>query len=429
MASETIDPPSLRRAAVSGPDLSVVPALEAPPPQGLGPDFSKLWAATAASNLSDGIRQAALPLLVASLTREPALVASVAFASQAPWLLFGLASGAIVDRFERRRIIGVAHLFRMCVVVLLAVAIAGNIATIPLLYLAAFLLGTAETLFDNASQVIIPELVHESHLETANGRQTMALVAGQQLLGPVLGASLFAMSASAPLLVDGLALCVAALCVLSIRVRPPAPVASSAPLRVDIAEGLRWLWASSSLRLISLAAAVVNIALLAHMAVFVLFTLDVLGVGGVGYALILACYAIGGIAGGWLAPRVAAVLQPRWAMVAALVVAAASILVTGVTSSAWMTAAMQVCLAMAGSVWAVVTCSLRQRLTPAAMRGRVIGTHQLLSWGGAALGALLGGVLASALNLRAPFLVGGIVLLLVAGVIAGARALDTTATA
>lgn len=387
----------------------------------LGSDFTRLWAATAASNLSDGIRQAALPLLVAAMTRSPAQVAGVAFASQAPWLLFGLTSGALVDRIERRRIIGVAHLARMIVVVLLAVGVAAGMATLPLLYLAAFLLGTAETLFDNAAQVIVPELVDEAQLEIANGRQAMALVAGQQLVGPVLGASLFAVALPVPLIVDGFVLLAAALFVLSIRVRPAGAPVARASVRNDIAEGLRALWRSDALRMISLSAAVVNIALLAHMSVFVLFSLEVLGVGGIGYALILSCYAVGGIAGGWAAPWVAQRLRPQRAIVCALVVAAASILVTGLTSSAWVTAAMQVTLAVAGSVWGVVTCSLRQRLTPVGMLGRITGTHQLLSWGGAALGAVAGGAVASALNLRAPFVIGAVVLLVVAVAFATTR--------
>lgn len=405
---------------------AAVPASAAARPR-LGADFTKLWAATATSNLSDGIRQTALPLLVASMTRSPAQVAGVAFAAQAPWLLFGLASGALVDRFERRRIIGAAHLFRMVVVVLLALAVGVGVATIPLLYAAAFLLGTAETLFDNATSVIVPELVDESNLDIANGRQSMALVGGQQLVGPLLGASLFAVAASAPLLVDGLVLLLAALFALSIKVRPPAPAPATTSIRADIAEGLRWLWRSTELRPISIAAAVVNIAMLAHVAVFVLFSLEILGVGGVGYALILGCYAVGGIVGGWLAPLISARLEPRWAIVWSLVAAAGAIGVTGLTSSPWVAAAMQVCLAIAGSVWHVVTSSLRQRLAPAGMLGRVMGTHQLLSWGGAAIGALVGGVVASAFGIRAPFLAGAVVLVIVAVRFAGVGLVRRTA--
>lgn len=414
MLYDTVDqaPPHLEVFLESPP--ARFPAVAAALPTRLGADFWKLWTATAASNLSDGIRLAVLPLVVASLTRNPAQVAGVAFAAQAPWLLFGLASGALVDRIERRRIIGMAHLFRMTVVVLLAVGVAAGVATIPLLYAAAFLLGTAETLFDNATQVIVPELVDESQLEIANGRQTMALVAGQQLIGPVLGASLFALAASLPLVIDGAVLLIAALSVLSISRRPAPLPAPETTIRSDITAGLRTLWSSPPLRRISLAAAVVNVALVAHMAVFVLFSLEILGVGGLGYALILACYAVGGIAGGWLAPSISRRVSPHWAIVWALTAAAGSIIATGLTSSPWVTAAMQVTLAIGGSVWAVVTGSLRQRLAPAGMLGRITGTHQLLSWGGAALGALAGGVLASAFGLRAPFLIGGAILLVVA---------------
>lgn len=63
---------------------------------GLGPDFRKLFAASAVSNLGDGIVYTAAPLLAASLTRDPVLVAGVMFMRSVPWLLFSLASGAPV---------------------------------------------------------------------------------------------------------------------------------------------------------------------------------------------------------------------------------------------------------------------------------------------------------------------------------------------
>lgn len=396
-------------------------------PGPLGRDFSKLWSATAASNLSDGIRTAALPLLAASMTRDPAQVAGVAFAAQAPWLLFGLASGAIVDRYERRRIIGVAHLCRMAVITFLALAVVTDTAGIVTLYLAAFGLGVAETLFDNATQVIVPELVAEANLERANGRQTIALVGGQQLAGPLLGAALFAGAASAPLLLDAAVLAIAAVFVFSIRVRPkPAPPPETT-LRRDVADSLRWLWQHRLLRTISVAAAMVNISIAATMAIFVLFALDILHVGEIGYALILGCYAVGGIAGGLLAAPVAARLGPHRAMVAAVATAAGAIAVTGLTSSALVAAAMQAALALAGALWAVVTCTLRQRLAPAGMLGRVTGAHQLLSWGGAAVGALVGGGVAAVVGLRGPFFVAAAMLALVA-VGLGAVAVPRTAT-
>ena len=74
-----------------------------PPRGGLGAEFRKLWAASAASNLGDGVWLVAAPLLAATLTRDPALVAGLAFAQRLPWLLFPLLSGALADRLDRRR--------------------------------------------------------------------------------------------------------------------------------------------------------------------------------------------------------------------------------------------------------------------------------------------------------------------------------------
>jgi MFS family permease len=415
--SEAIDTfaPTLENFLGPAPTPVVEPQSAAGSRARLGPDFARLWAATAASNLSDGIRQAALPLIAASLTRDPAQVAGVMFAAQAPWLLFGLASGAIVDRLDRRRIIGAAHLVRMTAVILLAVAVGTGTASIAMLFGVAFVLGIAETLFDNATQVMTAELVDESQLERANGRLTMAVVGGQQLVGPLLGAALFASFVSAPLFIDGLVLCAAALLVFSI-----APTASASPALPDapgtgmVRDSLRWLLRHRTLRAISIGAALVNIAVVAHLAVFVLFTQEVLGLGEFGYVAMIFCYAVGGLAGGALAPRIVGSLGWRRAVVFALSAATATLLISGATTNPVVVAAMQAVLALAASVWMVATCSLRQRLAPEGMLGRITGAHQLLSWGGAGVGALLGGFLANAWGLAAPFFAGGALLLVVA---------------
>jgi MFS family permease len=76
---------------------------------GLGPNYGKLLAASTVSNLGDGVRLAALPLLAASLTRDPELVAGVRVATTVPWLLLALVAGVVVDRVDRRRLLQVAN--------------------------------------------------------------------------------------------------------------------------------------------------------------------------------------------------------------------------------------------------------------------------------------------------------------------------------
>lgn len=84
-------------------------------PSELGRDFRKLWSAAAISNLGDGAMLAASPLLVASITDEPAAVGAAVFAQQLPWLLFALFSGALVDRLDHRLMVVAADTFRAVV--------------------------------------------------------------------------------------------------------------------------------------------------------------------------------------------------------------------------------------------------------------------------------------------------------------------------
>ena len=139
----------------------------------LGMNYWKLWTASTISNLGDGITLIAGPLLAASLTRDPVLVAGVAFAQRLPWLLFSLISGALVDRLDRRLLMVAVDGFRTVLLLGLAFAVLLNFVSIPLLYIVFFLMGTAETLFDTASVSILPAVVpRESFRE---GERTVVL--------------------------------------------------------------------------------------------------------------------------------------------------------------------------------------------------------------------------------------------------------------
>src|SRR6266508_185989 len=112
----------------------------------LGPHYHKLWTAAAISNLGDGVFLTALPLLAATLTRDPLQVSLVFAAGWLPWLLLGLVSGALADRWDRRRVMWTVDAARFAVVGFLGVAVWAGWATIPLLVGAAFLLGAGQTL-------------------------------------------------------------------------------------------------------------------------------------------------------------------------------------------------------------------------------------------------------------------------------------------
>lgn len=109
----------------------------------LGADFAKLWTASAVSNIGDGITMAAGPLLVASITESPALIAGAVFVQQLPWLLFALLSGAYVDRIDRRRLVVAVNLVRAVALATLTVIIATDTVTVVIFYAVLDLGGAA----------------------------------------------------------------------------------------------------------------------------------------------------------------------------------------------------------------------------------------------------------------------------------------------
>ena len=146
-----------------------------PVPAGLSSKaFRYLWAATGGANLADGVLIAAAPLLAATLTRDPLLVAALIIAQRLPWLLFTLPSGVIVDRLDRRHVMIAANGLRGIAVALLAVYVAVGSGGLLVLYAVAFLVGIAETLADNAAIAILPPLVDDTDLRCARNWPTAA---------------------------------------------------------------------------------------------------------------------------------------------------------------------------------------------------------------------------------------------------------------
>jgi MFS family permease len=386
----------------------------------LGSDFAKLWAASAISNVGDGVTLAAGPLLVASLTRDPALVAGAMFAQQLPWLLFSLISGAYVDRLDRRRLIVAVNVLRAFVIGGLALAVWGGIGTLPLVYGAFFLLGTGETLADNASNAMVPAVVPGEALSRANARLSAVQILGNQLLAPPFGAWLFVGAAALPFGFDAATFLTAAVLIAALRRRRRSGYASVArhaagrSLRADIVEGVHWLWRHRVLRMLALSLCLMNITLFGIMAILVLYARQRLGLGPLGYGLLLAATAVGGALGTATVSRLESRFGAATLLRAGLVVEAGTDLALGLTRSAWVAGVSMGVFGMHAMVWGVITVSLRQRVVPARLLGRVNSVYYLFGVGGSAVGALLGGVLARGLSITAPFWFAGALVALLA---------------
>lgn len=373
----------------------------------LGAEFRKLWAASAVSNIGDGVTLVAGPLLAATLTRDPALIAGAAFVQALPWLLFSLVSGAHVDRVDRRRLIFAVDVARGTVLACLTVLVGTGAVNIPLLYAVFFLLGTGETLADTASVARLPAIVPPERLTSANALLMATFTVGNQFLSKPLGAALFAMAAAIPFGVNAVTFAVAALLAASMRPVPAEVPGTRRALRVEIAEGMRWLWSHELLRTLAVAMGVANLAFCGAFSVFVLYAEQRLGLSPVGYGFLLTTFGVGGLIGTALASR----LQRRFGAAAllrtGLVLEAATHLTLALTTHAWVAAAMLVLFGVHTMVWGVISATVRQRATPDHLLGRVSSVYTLIDASGAATGMLLGGFAARAVTITTPFWVAG----------------------
>jgi len=386
----------------------------------LGANFHKALVASGFANLADGVLWVALPLLAVQLTRSPVLIAGVAIAARLPWLLAPVA-GALADRLDRRQSMVRVNLVRTVLLGGLALAVAADLATLPLLYAVAVLLGFAETLFDTSAQSLLPALVPRDDLTRANSRLFAVELVANTFVGPPLGGLLAALGLAVALGVPAAAYLVGAGCLVllvgSFRAVGAGP-AGSTRLRDDIAEGARFVWHHPVLRPLAIMLGAQNMAFAAYYAVFVLFAVapGPMGLSKASFGILLATEGVGALVGTWLAVPAERRLGRVRTLVLSVVLLAATLVVLVLTTSPVVVGISFAVSGVAMVLWNVVTVSLRQRITPDRLLGRMNAAYRLVGWGTMPLGALLGGVLAEVLGLRATFLVAaGIALLTLAG--------------
>ena len=263
----------------------------------LGGEFRRFWLASASSNLGDGIRLAALPLLALSITDDARLIALVSAATTVPWLIFGLLGGAIVDRGDRRRLMIWGQLGRAVLVSALAATISTGHVTIWWIVVVALGLGFGEVIVDSASQAAVPLLVDADQLDRANGQLIAAITVLDQVAGVALGAVLFAAATGLPFVVDAATFFVGAVLLTSIRKPLQGTRSGDTTMRSDIGEGARFLFRHRFLRGIMFAVAMSNLAGNVAFGVFVLLVVDELGASETTFGLVLSVGALGGVRG------------------------------------------------------------------------------------------------------------------------------------
>lgn len=373
-------------------------------PARLGSGFGWLLGSSWVSNVGDGIGIAAGPLLVASLTRDPTVVAMAVLLQRLPWLVFGLHAGVIADRLDRRVVVVVVDVLRAVVLAVLAVTVVVGTISVPLVLMVMFLVGTAETFADTTTHTLLPMLVTHDDLGTGNSRIMAAFITGNQLVGPLLGAALFAAGAASPFALQ--AACVALGALLISRIGATASIPgghTGEPMRRSIAEGARWLWRHPAVRTLTVAIVAFNVTFGAAWSILVLYAQERLGLGDVGFGVLLTASAIGGVLGsssyGWIERH----FSLGNVMRVGLVVETVTHLTLALTTSAAVAFSILFVFGIHAAVWGTIANSVRHRAVPAVLQGRVGSIYLIGVQAGLVVGAALGGVIATAGGITAPF--------------------------
>lgn len=387
----------------------------------LGRPYWTLWTSSALSNLADGVMKVALPLVAIRYTHSPALIAGLTFAFTLPWLFFALTAGALADRFDRRRLMLVANTARaLFLAALTGLAVAGA-GSIWLLYVAAVCIGVAETVYDTSSQSILPQLVPRDSLSRANGRLYAAELTTNQFVGPPLGGFLVAagigLAFGAPVLLWAVAIGMLLLVRGSFATGHPR----TTTIRADIAEGLRFLWDSTLLRVLAIMVGGLNFASNATFTVLVLYAVgphSAMKLTDPGYGILLTASALGAVLGSFVAEAVERRLGRARSLALTVLGSVLTVATPAFTANAIVIGVAFFLGGITVSIWNVITVSLRQRVTPPRLLGRLNSAYRLVAWGTMPLGAAAGGLIAEFLGLTWVFgIMGCLVVSLLVGMI------------
>jgi MFS family permease len=375
----------------------------------LGTSYWRVWLATTLSNLGDGLTLVAMPLLAASFTRDPITIAGIGVFTPLAKIVVSLAGGVLVDRADRRRLMLGADLLRFAVMLGFTALVVADDVSFVAVYAVVFVLATGEFVFDASSIAVVRDVVSPARLTSANGWLYAAEDGAQDLAAPPLAAILFTVAAWVPFLADTLTFAISAVLLLFLRGRFRAERTESTGITRDLHDGFRFIRHRLFFRTALVVWTTLGIALGLTLATLVLFALRTLGGDELGFALLITAGAVGIVLGNLATSRLEQAIRPAGVLVGAVLVGGVALLGTGLAGVIAVAAAAQVVWGVGFGLANTEMVSVRQRLVPDELLGRVTGIFGLASSVGMVLGSIAGGVLTDLGDPRVPLLVAGVV--------------------
>ncbi len=375
-------------------------------------DFRLLFAGSATSLLGDQFALIATPWLVLQLTGDPLTLGIVMALEGLPRALIMLAGGAITDRFSPRRIMFVADLIRLAATVMMAAVVFAGVVEVWMLYVFGLAFGIVSGFATPAENSIVPMLVAEDDLQAGNSLimglgQTAAFV-GPSIAGILIGSYAHSLTGiGLAFAVDALSFAVSACCLWLIRgagaQQPADESAAQANLWISILDGIKYLWADTSLRFMFIILLAVNFLLVGPMLVGIPVLADKrLPEGAVAFGLLMSADAGGNLLGYLLAgvlPRPSA-FAIRIEMVAAFFLFGLVFAALAFVRSTWIDFAMLVVQGVANGYFIVIFWSWVQARCRKDMLGRMMSLMMFGATGLVPLSqAISGAVLKGSLDL------------------------------
>jgi MFS family permease len=334
----------------------------------------------------------AFPLLVLALTHSPAKAGIVGFAQTLPYMLLYLPAGALVDRWDRKRIMLYADAGRALALGSLALTLAFDVATYAQIVAVAFVEGSLFVFFSLAESAALPQVVPREQLSAAVA-QNQARMQGADLAGTPLGGALFGISRLLPFAADAISYAVSFVSLLFVR---PAfqeeRERASTRLRAEIVEGVTWLWRQPFLRAAVFLVAGSNFAFAALVLALIVRAKD-LGASSATVGLMLAFLGAGAIAGSIVAPWVQRHVHAKVVIIGSFWVWAVGAFASLFIEEPYLLGAVWAVGGTCGPIFNVTLASYRYALVPDRLLARVGSAALVVAWGAIPLGQLMAGFL------------------------------------
>lgn len=371
--------------------------------------FTLLWFGEGVSVLGAMTSTVVLPLLaVEHFDATPWQMGLLSAAAWLPWLLLGLVVGALVDRFDNRRVMIGSDLVAATALASIPVGAAVGVLGIGQLLGVALVTGTCTVFFRTAYAGLVPAVVPDEHLDGANAR-LVGTESAMQVAGPGLGGALVAVvGAVGAVLAQSASFLVSAACLVAMgrgagrREAPSAPHERGDLVR-EIREGVEVTTGDPYLRFFAITGAISNFGLTGYQSLLVLFMVRDLGLGATAVGQLMAVGAGGGVLGAVLAPFLSRRLGSARTIVVLILLSGPAALLIPTAGSGWhawpvAAGAFVVGVAVVGAN--TVRMAWRQRYTPADLLGRTIGATSVLNYGLMPLGGVTAGLLGTTMGVR-----------------------------